>query len=77
MHGKRCFNPECKQELRYLREGRVVRIVHGDGDGARLEHFWLCGPCSLAYDFVFGSDGSVGLKARGAQSAMVSSITVA
>src|ERR1700735_848968 len=62
-----CYNPECKKELRYLREGRVVRIIHGDGDEARLEHFWLCGHCSQIYEFVFPSDGPVGLKVRGSQ----------
>jgi hypothetical protein len=59
-----CYNPECMKELRYLRDGRIVRIVHGDGDEARLEHFWLCGPCSDAYEFVFEPDGSVSLKRR-------------
>jgi hypothetical protein len=59
-----CHNPECKKELHYLREGRVVRIVHGEGDAARLEHFWLCGPCCRMYEFVFERDGSVSLKVR-------------
>lgn len=57
-----CYNSECNKELRYLREGRVVRIVHDDGDQARVEHFWLCGPCSRAYEFIFEPDGSIGLK---------------
>jgi hypothetical protein len=60
-----CYNRECQKELLYLRDGRVVRIVHGDGDDARPEHFWLCGRCSRMYEFVFASDGSVGLKLRG------------
>jgi hypothetical protein len=34
------------------------------GGEARLEHFWLCGPCSSAFEFVFESDGSVSLKHR-------------
>jgi hypothetical protein len=59
-----CYNSECKKELRYLRDGRVVRIIHGNGDEARLEHFWLCGLCSSEYEFVFEPDGSVGLKRR-------------
>jgi hypothetical protein len=59
-----CYNSECKKELRYLRDGRVVRIIHGNGDEARLEHFWLCGLCSSEYEFVFELDGSVGLKHR-------------
>jgi hypothetical protein len=59
-----CYNSECRKELRYLREGRIVRIVHCDVGEARLEHFWLCGPCSIAFEFVFESDGSVSLKHR-------------
>lgn len=59
-----CFNAECKKELRYLREGRVVRIIHEHGDDARPEHFWLCGPCSMSFEFVFGPDGSVSLRNR-------------
>lgn len=59
-----CYNSECGKELRYLREGRVVMMVHGEGDATRLEHFWLCGPCSRAYEFVFESDGSVSLNPR-------------
>jgi hypothetical protein len=62
-----CYNPECKKELCYLREGRVVRVVHGGGDEARLEHFWLCGHCSRIYGFVLPSDGPVGLKVRDSQ----------
>jgi hypothetical protein len=66
-----CYNSECKKELHYLREGRIVRIVHGEGDEARLEHFWLCGPCSDTFEFVFEPDGSVNLKHRhGGQSAI-------
>jgi hypothetical protein len=59
-----CFNSECRKELRYLSEGRVVRVVHGDGDNARMEHFWLCGPCSETFEFVFAPDDSVSLKRR-------------
>ena len=59
-----CYNSDCRKELHYLRDGRVVRMIHGNGDKARLEHFWLCGPCSSEYDFVFGPDGSVSLKHR-------------
>lgn len=59
-----CYNSECRKELHYLREGRVVRIIHGEGDQAQLEHFWLCGPCSRAFEFVFQQDGSVSLRHR-------------
>ena len=58
-----CYNSECKKELRYLRDGRVVRIIHGNGDEARVD-VWLCGLCSSEYEFVFEPDGSVSLKRR-------------
>ena len=42
-----CANPDCKRELRYLREGRVyVFVIAEDAGNKRLEHFWLCGECS-------------------------------
>lgn len=59
-----CYNPGCKRELHYLRDGRVVRIIHGLDDDMRVEHFWLCGHCSETYEFVFGADGSVSLRDR-------------
>jgi hypothetical protein len=59
-----CYNSACRKELHYLREGRVVRILHGDGEDARVEHFWLCGTCSEHFEFVFTPDGSVALGSR-------------
>jgi hypothetical protein len=48
-----------------------ILIIHGNGNEARVEHFWLCGPCSSEYEFVFEPDGSVSLKHRpGARSAL-------
>jgi hypothetical protein len=50
-----CFNPECRKPLHYLRDGRVfVFGVHDSGDGengegTRLEHYWLCGPCAQRF----------------------------
>ena len=59
-----CFNSACKKELRYLREGRVVRVVGKNPDRLEIQHYWLCGECYKSYDFVFGSDGTVTLGAR-------------
>jgi hypothetical protein len=28
-----------------------VRVIRDDGNQAPLEHFWLCGRCSLKYEF--------------------------
>jgi hypothetical protein len=59
-----CFNPVCKRELLYLREGRVVRLVKTRGGQARVEHFWLCGDCYQLHDFQFSSKGDIRLIAR-------------
>ena len=60
----RCFNPVCNRELRYLRDGRIVRVDRGSGSGATFVHYWLCGPCSISHDFSFSADGSVTLSPR-------------
>lgn len=50
-----CFNPDCRKPLHYLREGRVFVFGVQDssdganGDGSRLEHYWLCGPCAQKF----------------------------
>jgi hypothetical protein len=42
-----CANPDCRRELRYLRDGKVYQFVLSiKTGGKRLEHFWLCGDCS-------------------------------
>ena len=61
----KCANPSCSTSLVYLREGKIfmlevlpraVAVESTDMRKAasRVEHFWLCGPCSaqltLAYD---------------------------
>ena len=63
----KCANPSCSTPLVYLREGKIFMIetehsqTHVDGTilirskaSNRVEHFWLCGPCSqemtLTYD---------------------------
>lgn len=63
----KCANPSCSTPLVYLREGKIFMVEtvqsQTDTDGTilirskasnRVEHFWLCGPCSaemtLTYD---------------------------
>src|SRR5712672_992897 len=42
-----CANPDCRRELRYLRDGRIYGFAMSAGNGSKsLEHFWLCGECS-------------------------------
>jgi hypothetical protein len=61
----KCANPECLTTLHYLRSGKVFKIelegpvlVTGKKPVRRVEHFWLCGPCSqtqtLTYEPVLG-----------------------
>jgi hypothetical protein len=64
----KCANPSCSNQLVYLREGKIFMMdadsqtvvpTSGKKKGPRrVEHFWLCGPCSaqftLAYDHEFG-----------------------
>ena len=59
-----CFNPSCRRELKYLRDGRVIRTIRTEPEGVRLEHFWLCGPCHQQYDFCFGKDKSLSFATR-------------
>jgi hypothetical protein len=62
----KCANPDCSTPLVYLREGKIFMVDSPQQFellGAvpikrkaanRVEHFWLCGPCSsdmtLTYD---------------------------
>jgi hypothetical protein len=50
-----CANPSCGKPLHYLREGRIfvfdlpvpdLTVPSPGGRARRLQHFWLCGPCS-------------------------------
>jgi len=42
-----CGNPDCRRELRYLRDGKIYQFVLSPKTcSKRLEHFWLCGECS-------------------------------
>ena len=61
----KCANPTCSTPLVYLREGKIFMVESPqpkfDAMGParpkppnRVEHFWLCGPCSnemtITYD---------------------------
>ena len=50
-----CANPKCNKPLHYLRDGRVFTFnVPGASLGPngqklpRIEHYWLCGECSVS-----------------------------
>ena len=63
----KCANPTCSTPLVYLREGKIFMVESPQPQfellntaptkpkaANRVEHFWLCGPCSsdmtLTYD---------------------------
>jgi len=66
----KCANPSCSTPLIYLREGKIFMMDHNlqpptrsEGPAlvkpsTRVEHFWLCGPCSaemtITHDPEFG-----------------------
>jgi hypothetical protein len=61
----KCANPSCSTPLVYLREGKIFMMDHApepssnseaikqSRTGNRVEHFWLCGPCSAEYTLVY------------------------
>lgn len=68
----KCANPSCSTPLVYLREGKIFMMEHGPapeplrtpGHGnkmpaARVEHFWLCGPCSVEMTLVYDSKAGI------------------
>jgi hypothetical protein len=51
----RCSNPNCHRELRYLRGGRVVRVIRKTGGVPEIEHFWLWRKLSQIVGVLFSS----------------------
>lgn len=62
----KCANPSCSTPLVYLREGKIFTMEYASGPQAvknadqtrqappaRVEHFWLCGPCSARLTLVY------------------------
>jgi hypothetical protein len=60
----RCFNPDCKQKLEYLRDGRVVRVIRDQDEVISVEHFGSVVPVSISTIFEFPADGSVALRKK-------------
>lgn len=63
----KCANPNCDTPLHYLRDGKVFQVelssraVPIDQRKAlrRVEHFWLCGPCSEAQTLTYDDESGV------------------
>ena len=59
-----CFNPACRTKLHYLRDGKVIRLIHTESRGVRIEHFWLCGACYMSHDLLFDKNGVLSLVTK-------------
>lgn len=68
----KCANPSCSTPLVYLREGKIFMVdtpqSHTHADGAipirskasnRVEHFWLCGPCSMEMTLTYDRERGI------------------
>ena len=68
----KCANPSCSTPLVYLREGKIFMMEQAPGpesagtpekgkhvSSARVEHFWLCGPCSAEMTLAYDKKGGV------------------
>jgi len=64
----KCANPRCENPFNY-REGQLVRFTpppSNDPSSAnedRVEHFWLCGSCSVSY-VLSQESGNILIKSR-------------
>ena len=69
----KCANPDCSTPLIYLREGKVFKVEVTEGaesaggpflvgkkSPSKVEHFWLCGPCSQSFTLLY--DRGLGLR---------------
>ena len=69
----KCANPSCSTPLIYLREGKIFMIESAPKSQTspaaptllasklqnRVEHFWLCGPCSVEMTLVFDRERGI------------------
>jgi hypothetical protein len=67
----KCANPSCSTPLVYLREGKIFMMeaaspavrsnleAVGAKSASRVEHFWLCGPCSSQLTLAWDSERGI------------------
>jgi len=59
----KCANPACSVPFQYLRRGKLFhmelnasphgpKLVGSAEPAPRVEHYWLCGPCSTSHTVV-------------------------
>jgi hypothetical protein len=60
----KCANPSCSASFRRLHEGRLFGLetdpALDSSKARRVEHFWLCQPCSSVMTLCLKDDGTVG-----------------
>jgi hypothetical protein len=76
----KCANPSCSTPLVYLREGKIFMVESPQQSGPalvatagpkpqnRVEHFWLCGPCSSSMTLSCDRLGGVKIVRKSPQS---------
>jgi hypothetical protein len=69
----KCANPSCSTPLVYLREGKIFMMEQSHSPqmrpespvlvkpNSRVEHFWLCGPCSAEMTLTYDSEQGIRL----------------
>lgn len=79
----KCANPSCSTPLIYLREGKIFMMeqgqqpqVHPEGPvlvkaNNRVEHFWLCGPCSAEMTITYDRENGVRVMPKSVKAAKV------
>jgi hypothetical protein len=69
----KCANPTCSTPLLYLREGKIFMVENAAEPQMRpqgpvlakprpvnrVEHFWLCGPCSVEMTLTYDRERGV------------------
>jgi len=78
----KCANPSCSTPLVYLREGKIFMMEHNQHPQLRpqgpvlvtqpthrIEHFWLCGPCSAEMTLIYENGVKVAPKKKIARAA--------
>ena len=77
----KCANPSCSTPLIYLREGKIFMMEQGQQLEAhhegpvlvkpanRVEHFWLCGPCSAEMTISYDRENGVRVMPKPVKSA--------
>ena len=68
----KCANPACSTPLIYLRQGKIFVMEHAAEMASRserppaktkpvqrVEHFWLCGPCSIEMTLTYDRQSGV------------------